>query len=523
MSRGSERSGGGLSIKGRFILSMTLSLFAVMVAAGFFLLSKSRTALAQATRMVVDETARLTHYERVASRERELEILGEAYPGQTRLESYLRPVLRELVRNLEGGGEADEAEWLTKLAKAADKRTDLGKVLESLRAPLMQTYEQNGTGINAGVVLRRPVLLGEGSSNPGGEAVLVQYDGATNLLAPADPYGGQADSLFGLIVLASALVLSVGAGVSVLVSTQVSKPIEVLVDDVRSIARGNLRHKTRVLGGGEVMHLARQIDRMADSLSEAQENKVELSVREREREVAGEVREALLPREWPGVPGYDLSALHVDSEEPGGDFHDYVEVDGKLILLVCEVSGRGVPGALVGATARAYLKSELERGEDLTTSLQRINRVIARDVRRGMYVTALVVVVDPKQHTATVACAGHKLPLVRWDGAEGQVRLVQPGGIALGFDKGPIFDRGLELAKVPLAPGDRLVIGTTGPVQVQNPDGEELGEKRLYRLIARNALDAPKVMLDGIHTAVEAFADGEPFPADLTLVILARD
>ena len=67
------------------------------------------------------------------------------------------------------------------------------------------------------------------------------------------------------------------------------------------------------------------------------------------------------------------------------------------------------------------------------------------------------------------------------------------------------------------------VLGTTGPVQVQNPDEEELGEKRLYKLIARNAADEPADMLDGIHTAVEAFADGEPLPADLTLVILARD
>ena len=139
-----------------------------------------------------------------------------------------------------------------------------------------------------------------------------------------------------------------------------------------------------------------------------------------------------------------------------------------------------------------------------------------------MYVTALVAVLDPEEHTLTVACAGHKLPLVRFDAAEQKVRLIQPGGIALGFDKGPIFDRSLEVARVPVAPGDRLVLGTTGPTQVQNPDGEPLGEKRLYKLIARNAEDEPKAMLDSLLMATEAFADGEEFPADLTLLVLAR-
>lgn len=485
MSRGNERSGGGLSIAGRFSLFMTLALMVVMTGAGFFLLDKSRDALKKATSYLINEGAAMTAAERAATRETQIEIL----------------------RELRDRGEM----------------RDLENTLDRIQANHQKTFTGNGRGTSAGAVRRYPVLFKEDSSFAGQDGVLVQAGTGPNLLFPADPHGGQADSLFGLILMASAMVIAVGAGVAFGVSSQVTKPIEVLVDDVRSIARGNLLHKTRVRSGGEVQHLARQIDRMAQSLDEAQGAEVELGVREREREVSQEVREALLPSAWPDVPGYALGALHVDSAEPGGDFHDFVEVDGKLILMVCEVSGRGVPGALVGATARAYLKSELERGGDLTAALQKINSAIARDVRRGMYVTALVVVFDPSEHQALVACAGHKLPLVRWEAETGQVRLVQPGGIALGFDKGPVFNRSLELAKVPLAPGDRLVLATTGPVQVAGPEGEELGEKRFYRLIARNSEDTPTVMLDGILTAVNAYADGEEFPADLSLVILARD
>lgn len=488
MSRGSERSGGGLSIAGRFSLLMTLALLVVMAAAGFFTLDKSRDALEQANRHTLERAVAMTGEEHSAAREAQLEAVGEAIA----------------------------------LAQAG-KTVNVESVLDGILASQQKTYHQDGNPVGAGRVRRFPVLIEEGTPFAGQEAVLLQYNGGVNLLAPRDPHGGQGDSLFGLILLVSFLVIAAGAGVSLWVSTQVARPVEELVEDVRSIAKGNLHHRTRVRSGGEVGHLARQIDRMAASLEEAQDAEVELGVREREREVADEVREALLPSDWPEVPGYAISGLHVDSAEPGGDFHDFVEVDNKLALLVCEVSGRGVPGALVGATARAYLKSELERGGDLTAALQKINRAVARDVRRGMYVTALVAVLDPDNHTASVACAGHKLPLVRFDATEGVVRLIQPGGIALGFDKGPIFDRGLEVVKVPLAPGDRLVLGTTGPVQVANPEGDELGEKGFYKLVARNAQDEPQVMLESILDAVETFADGQEFPADLTLVVLARD
>lgn len=489
MSRGKERSGGGLSIAGRFSLLMSLSLLVVMSAAGFFTLDKSRDALEQANRNTLEQVVGMTVAEQTAARKVQLE------------------ALRDALENIQQGRTVEPKQLLDSL----------------LVPPQPVTYREDGQGVGAGRLQRFPVVFAEGTPYHGEEGQLLRFDGAGNVLAPRDPHGGQGDSLFGLILLASFLVIAVGAGVSLVVSAQVSKPIDVLVEDVRSIARGNLRHKTRVRAGGEIAHLARQIDRMAASLEEAQDTEVELGVREREREVAGEVREALLPDQWPDVPGYRIADLHQDSAEPGGDFHDFVEVEGKLVLLVCEVSGRGVPGALVGATARAYLKSELERATDLESALKKINRAIARDVRRGMYVTALIVVLDPAEHTARVACAGHKLPLVRFDAAEGQVRLIQPGGIALGFDRGPIFDRGLELAKVPLGPGDRLVLGTTGPVQVANPEGEELGERRFYKLVARNAQEEPGAMLEGILTAAEAFADGEEFPADLTLVVLARD
>lgn len=481
MTRGRDRSGGGgLSIASRFSLLMTFALLVVMAAAGYFLLDKSRRALDQSNRHLLNEIARRTVAEDVARGE-EVEAL-----------------LRGLADGLEG--------------------LDPDEVYARLYRPSEGTYRARETAIESGRLhLQRVTFIGDG--DPG---FLAQYDGRGGVLAPAEPSAAQEESLFGLILMVTAALVAVGAGVAFGVSTQVTKPIEQLVDDVRSISRGNLRHRTRVKGGGEVYHLARQIDRMAQSLEEAQEAEIELGVREREREVAQEVREALLPESCPVLEGYEVVDLHVDAAEPGGDFHDFVEVPGKVIMLVCEVSGQGVPGALVGATARAYLKTELARADGLQTALQQVNRDVARDVRRGMYVTAMCLVLDPLAHEATMACAGHKFPLIRFEANSGKLRLVQPEGIALGFDKGPIFDRSLTLLRVPLEPGDRLVLANTGPVQVVNEEGSELGEKAFYRIIAKNASETPEDMLNGILTALETFAGEADFPADISLVILAR-
>jgi serine phosphatase RsbU (regulator of sigma subunit) len=309
----------------------------------------------------------------------------------------------------------------------------------------------------------------------------------------------------------------------VFVANQVSGPIVDIVEDIRQISTGDLRHRTHARGGGELALLAKSIDRMTNSLAEARETELELSIREREVEVAGEVREALLPSGTPSVPGYEVAALHLGSDELGGDFHDFIKLPGGQVgLLVCDVSGRGLPGALVGATARSYLRAELARGGDLKQALWQVNREVARDVRRGMFVSALYAVLDPATHAVTVACAGHKVPLLRWVQSDGKLRTLQPEGIALGFDKGPVFERALQLAQVELAPGDRLVLFNTGPVVMVDAAGAEFGEKHLYAAIQKFAGRPGPELLDRLRTIFENYRGEVSLPRDIAVITLAR-
>jgi len=332
------------------------------------------------------------------------------------------------------------------------------------------------------------------------------------------------EGLLPLILGVTLAVILVGALVAWLIGGTVSHPLALIVEDIAQIARGNLRHRTRVRSGGEIALLARSIDRMAVELETAQGAALEQSQRERELALAGDVREALLPQSIPVIPGYSIVALHVDSPSPGGDFHDFVEYeDGRVGLLVCDVSGRGVPGAMIGAVARSYLRAELAHSDDVEQAFARVNRELARDLRRGMFVSALFVLVDPREGVATVACAGHKLALVRYTAEDKKIRVVHPEGIALGFDKGPVFERALKPQKVPIERGDRLVLSTTGAVQVVSAAGEELGEKGFFRLVLHSASRPTQTMLAALEQGLEAHAGGTPFPNDISTVAITRE
>ena len=368
------------------------------------------------------------------------------------------------------------------------------------------TYGEGGQGL----------LYRDETKSPGGNIDRL------DLLVP-DPERGSGQIL--RTVLATfAAVLVVAAGVSVWVAGTVSRPVEDLIYDVRQIALGNLRHRTKSSGPAELRLLARALDRMTADLAEGKETELQLAVRERELDLATGVRDALLPSGTPLIAGYDLGAAFLSSPRFGGDFHDFVQrADGMWGLLVCDVSGRGVPAALVGATARSYLRSELERPGEVADAFRRVNRWLAGDVRRGMFVSALYALLDPATGRATVACAGHKIPLLRVCAADGNLRVVQPEGIALGFDKGPVFERRLQVVEVPIDPGDRLVLANSAPVRIKNDAGEELGEKAFYARVRKHSAPDTTQFLRGLRRDLEQYAGKAGFQEDLSFVTLSRN
>lgn len=522
-SKDSDLRVGGLSVAARFTLFTMLALAPILALSGYLLYDKTRAitesvlddTLAEAVRIRAEEEAYMARYNEARTlydrRKREYDELRKEHAAQ--LEQQKLPAVRKDLKE----------RFAEEEAAAYQEITELFDELRRVKSQFWLQREEDKTVRNLAGGIRMLRVSYGAQKDRYGLAYLYEHEGKRTSLVVPDTAGEAGRGILGLILGITLAVTLVAAGVAAWVGGQVSRPIQRIVGDIRQIAVGNFGHKSHVRGGGEIALLARAINRMSDDLSEAQNTELELQVREREVEVAAEVRESLRARSAPQIEGYDLGVMHLPSGEMSGDFYDFLRLeDGRVGLLVCDVSGQGVPGTLIGATARAYLRSELSRGGDVREAFMTINRMLARDVRSGMYVTALYVLVDPSQAAGEVYCAGHKIPLVRFTKSDGKVRTIQPEGIALGFDPGPIFDRALTAQKITLEPGDRLVMANTGAVEIPDPDGQELGERQFYAKVQRHGGRASKEFLERLQTVLESWLDGGELPRDVSVITIAR-
>lgn len=517
----------GMPMWARFTLSMTIVLAGVLSASGYFIYrSAMGVSGAQKERLLVGATT-----ESAKQWARDVEYQRQLAQRDTYL-AVEQQVAKDLAQFQTRTADTDPtygpmSEYLTGLEKSVKlKRVERDRIVDPDAYAATMPWKQVGTEadmLGDNEVVRWDIQFLAGGS----EASLLRprdtpEDAPFSLIVPAQPARAEESLLF-TIAGFTFVALVLGAVVAVWVATQVAKPMVQLAEDVAVASTHGFKHNEYAKGGREVAVLGRAIDRMTADLEEARETEIELQVRQREVEVAGEVRQALLPQTTPRIPGYDLGSEHVSSAELGGDFQDFIELaGGRIGLLVCEVNGKGLPAALVGATARAYLRAELGVGGDVKEALHEVNRQLARDMRSGVAVTALYALVDPVAGIATVACAGHKIPLIRYTAADKKVRLVQPEGIALGFDKGPVFERALATVQVPIEPGDRLVIVNSGAVVVANAEGVELGEKGLYSQVMRHGAQPSDQFLARVRAALETYSEGVAMHRDISLVTVAR-
>lgn len=392
------------------------------------------------------------------------------------------------------------------------------------------------TGLSSKVEKRGGVRRRSGRLADGTPVVQLEMGGngepLSRLIAPPGDYGLE-QVLLRLVIPLTAVMVGAGVLLAIFAGRAVTRPIPRLIDLVRDVSHGRRGGRANLAGAGELAHLGHALERMAEELEEARQTELELSVRDREMELAAEVRLALLPLTTPDVPGVDLGAFHLPAAELSGAFHDFIELSGGRVgCLVCDVSGEGAPAAIVGAMARSALRSALARvsdfeGEEIDQAFCDVNRELASSLPRGHFATALYAVIDPAQSRAIVACAGHRVPLLRFSAGDGQLRSLQPEGLALGLDGGPIFQRSLVLQDLEFEPGDRLVLTTQGAYSAPGSDGSELGERGLYRLVARHAAGGTRGFLKGVRTSLQKGLDpedrGAGFERAISLVTIERE
>ena len=212
----------------------------------------------------------------------------------------------------------------------------------------------------------------------------------------------------------------------------------------------------------------------------ARQQQIEARQRERmeqELRVARVIQQTLLPKEVPTVPGWTMAAYWQPARAVSGDFYDFlIFPDGKVAIIVADVTDKGVPAALVMATTRSILRSATERLESPGKVLEFANNQLCPDIPPNMFVTCLYALLDPSTGIIRYANAGHNLPYLRRNDGILELR-------ARGMPLGLMPDMEYEEKETRLAPGDNIVLYSDGIVEAHNPDGEMFGFPHLRELL----------------------------------------
>jgi serine phosphatase RsbU (regulator of sigma subunit) len=227
----------------------------------------------------------------------------------------------------------------------------------------------------------------------------------------------------------------------------------------------------------------------------------------------------LLPRSLPQPDGWELTVSYEAAREVGGDFYDALLLDtpaARLVVAIGDVTGKGVPAALMMAHARSVIRAAAAGGEDPATVLERANRLILADGRSGLFLTALVASVDLAGGRIDLASAGHEPALLR--AVNGSVAEVGGGGTLLGLTP----RARIATASARLEPGAALIAYTDGVTDARSPTGTAFGEEGLRRAIA-DATGATAAEIGASVTAAVAATRGDAIAFDdLTLIVLRR-
>ncbi len=269
-----------------------------------------------------------------------------------------------------------------------------------------------------------------------------------------------------------------------------------------------------------VQTLASQIASALHS-AEAYQRDMQHQIVARELAVAGQIQATFLPPSLPTLPGWQLVAALQPARETSGDFYDAFPLpNGKLGLLVADVSDKGMGAALVMALSRTLLRTYAYEYHGRPDYVLRVtNRRILADTQSGLFVSAFYGVVDPFTGTFTYANAGHNPAYLLRNHGSASTEPLTRTGMVLGVLDGVEW----EAVTVAMQPGDMLVIYSDGVSDALSEADEFFGEERLRAIVEQRRSDSAQQMLDAIVEAQRRFVGDAPWFDDATLMVLKRE
>ncbi|MHC6202902.1 SpoIIE family protein phosphatase [Breznakiellaceae bacterium SP9] len=324
-----------------------------------------------------------------------------------------------------------------------------------------------------------------------------------------------------------ALLISLGIAVvlafvlSLLLSRTLTLPIKELTEHALRIGAGDLTHKITIKGTDEIAELGTVLNKMTDDITEYISNLNQAAVEQErinnELSTAEDIQNGILPAVEPHFSNnhrFSLFARMQAAKSVGGDFYDFFYLDpeeAKIVLVMADVSGKGIPAALFMMLAKNLIKQQMLHSGDPSIALERVNRALCENNPRTMFVTVFICSIDLCTGQTLYANSGHNPPLLSEAGKPYKFLHVERG-IPLG-----IFETSrYTMSFLQLHPGDKLYLYTDGINEAMNEDLEEFGNGRFSALANKNRNLPPEQFDDAIRGAVMLFSEGTEQSDDIT-------
>ena len=243
----------------------------------------------------------------------------------------------------------------------------------------------------------------------------------------------------------------------------------------------------------------------------------------RELEAARYIQTKLLPDPLPEISGYDLAAFVLPNSQVGGDYYDFIPLDGeRLGIIVADVSGKGIGAAILMANIQGLVNAYTYTQSDIKTkdAMSNINDVLCESTESDKFVTLFCAILDAKSDVLTYTNAGHNHPFIYRPGRK-KPKALEVGGMILGMIKGADYSED----SVQLKKGDILVLYSDGLTEARNPNGDMFDVERLHEVVHKYMAANPdsfsaRQLLDQIYNSVHNFSASESLTDDLTIVVL---
>ena len=315
-------------------------------------------------------------------------------------------------------------------------------------------------------------------------------------------------------IILCVIFIFVGARLNVLSGKSIIEPITDMMVLVRRVRRGHFKQKVRVVSNDELGVLGDGLNEMTEGLIERDEIRQSLVL-------AQEVQQTLLPRKNPQLEKLDVAATIVYCDETGGDYYDFLETSethpGDFTVTIGDVSGHGIPAALMMATARAFLRQRSILPGTLVDIISDVNQQMARDFEEtGGFMTLFYLTIDTQNNCLYWVRAGHD-PAILYDPETDTFEELRGAGIALGVDMNGHY---AQYQKENLKKGQIILLGSDGLWEARNPKGDMFGKAPIHQIIGKLAQASAKEILNACFHEFNVFLGDRAPEDDVTLVVI---